>query len=192
MLSGWFFTKPSSTRELIPQVGTSGKVFYVREGNPTDAKVRADLLDDMTNRALALISYLKEHQPNKCYTPLLVARFPLAPLTEADPNSELTAYTTNKTSISLCLRKLKGVDTSDLVDNNTLAYVLVHELAHLGINHVGHGTEFWDAFKELAGFARELKLIDYVNYNSNKVKYCTMDITSSIFDTQSNGTSFNN
>jgi predicted metal-dependent hydrolase len=151
---------------------------------------RADLLEEVDTRARQLVKELVASHSNKCYTSILSTRYGKVQLYEADPDSELTAYTTEKRSIALCLRRIKGDVTSPLVDSNTLMYVLVHEMAHLGIDHQGHVPEFWDAFKEIARVAVAIGVLQYVDYSKKNEQYCAMPITGNIQDATGNGTSF--
>ena len=52
-------------------------------------------------------------------------------ITETLPTSEYTAYSENKgEKLALCLNK-KNEDNSNLIDENTLMFVAIHELGHI-------------------------------------------------------------
>src|SRR5574343_1048951 len=178
----WF---SAETYGLVPQVTSKGNVYKVRKTG-SDLKERAELLEELDSRARKLVAELVVKHSDKCYTSILSTRYGKVQLYEADPESELTAYTTEKRSIALCLRRIKGDITSPLVDVNTLMYVLVHEMAHLGIDHQGHVPEFWDALKEMANVAVSIGVLQYVDYSKKNEKYCAMTITSNIQDSTSN------
>ena len=57
-----------------------------------------------------------------------------------------------------------------MVDENTLFFVLLHEIAHIMTISVGHEPEFWNNFKFLLAHAISFKY-EYDNYEDPK-KYC--------------------
>lgn len=57
-----------------------------------------------------------------------------------------SAYTDDKTSITLCLT---DPETGRAYDTNTIMYVALHELAHVVSTKVGHGEEFRRNFARL-------------------------------------------
>ncbi len=87
-----------------------------------------------------------------------------------------TSFTLNKgTFVALCVKNNKEIH-----DINTLMYVLLHELAHVGSESNGHTQEFAKFFKFLVGTAIKLELYNYIDYNSSPVNYCGMDLNVSI------------
>ena len=63
------------------------------------------------------------------------------------PTSEFTAYSENKgRKIAFCLNKKKEND-NNLIDENTLMFVAIHEMAHITTESIGHDKTFWDNFK---------------------------------------------
>lgn len=62
------------------------------------------------------------------------------------------SYTINKEKIFLCLKDNEG----NYYPNNTLLYVLIHEISHvLNTKNVGHTQEFHDIFEDLLDLATE-------------------------------------
>ncbi len=57
-----------------------------------------------------------------------------------------SAYTDNKTVITLCLA---DPDTGEPYDDNTIMFVALHELAHVITTAIGHGREFRKNFANL-------------------------------------------
>lgn len=91
---------------------------------------------------------------------------------ENDPSvSSETSYTINKGErIMVCMRnKMKPLV---LEDKNTLMFVLLHELAHIGNIGWGHETDFWQVFKVVLGEAIESNIYTPVNYETSPVQYC--------------------
>lgn len=66
------------------------------------------------------------------------------------------SYTINKEKVYLCLKDEKG----EYYDKNMLTYVLLHELAHVLCDEVGHTDKFHEIFNGLLDRAVDLKLYD--------------------------------
>lgn len=80
------------------------------------------------------------------------------------------SYTINKKRIYLCLKNEKG----EYYPKNMLAYVLLHELAHVKCSEIGHTEKFHAIFEDLLKTAIKNGLYDpsipiirdYCEYNS--------------------------
>ena len=78
----------------------------------------------------------------------LVKRYNPSKIVEILPTSKYTAYSEDKgKKIALCATVKKN--GTNLIDENTLMYVTLHELSHIMTKSVGHTKEFWDNFKYL-------------------------------------------
>jgi len=74
-----------------------------------------------------------------------------------------TSYTTDKGKIiKLCLD----------VDINILKHVLLHEMAHIMCESIGHTKEFWEKFKYLSIKANECGLYQLVDFKYSPQNYC--------------------
>lgn len=91
-------------------------------------------------------------------------------------NDNYTSYTVEKGKrIYLCLREK---DSSDrFIDENTLFFVILHELAHVMTKSIGHTDEFWDNFRGLLRKAIKLGYYEYHPYHITPQKYCGTMIT---------------
>ena len=99
-------------------------------------------------------------------------------ITEAGKNNQYTSYSVNKgEKIVFCIRQ-KDEDES-LVDENTLTFVSIHELAHIMTKSVGHTPEFWANFKRILHDAVKCGIYTAVNYSRQPTSYCGMTITDS-------------
>ena len=88
-------------------------------------------------------------------------------LQERDNNIHI-GYTINKgDKIGLCIDD----------DENTLFFVVLHELAHVITRSYGHDDKFWKNFEFLIKQAVKLNIYDYQNYNKTSINYCNKDIT---------------
>jgi len=87
---------------------------------------------------------------------------------EERSDTTFIAYTVNKgDSIGLCIEN----------DENTLFFIVLHELAHVITKERGHTKTFWKNFEFLVKHAIKEKLYNYENYNKEPVTYCKKEIT---------------
>ena len=85
-----------------------------------------------------------------------------------------TAYTIGKgKKIKFCLR---SKNTKKLHDLNTMKFVSIHEIAHIGTKKYKHPQEFWDNFKELVNDATEAGLYKPINYEIFPKEYCGLNL----------------
>ena len=79
-----------------------------------------------------------------------VERFNPENMTENDMGADSTSYSENKGEhIVVCLRDKTQPPHFPFVDENTLMFVLLHEMAHLMTESIGHTPEFWTNFKKI-------------------------------------------
>jgi len=161
-----------------------GDKYCVRERK--DVQGASDLLARITEKMKLLVEYLDEKyagDPTKENVKRLVKKFNPRKIVETLPTSEYTAYSENKgQKIAFCLNKKKE-DNNHLIDENTLMFVALHEMAHVASKSIGHNTEFWDNFTFLIGEAEEFKLYTPIDYSKKNEEYCGMIITSSPYFT---------
>jgi hypothetical protein len=97
---------------------------------------------------------------------------------EGDENSGYTSYSINKgEQIVLCLR-----NKNNLVDINTMMFVVLHEFAHLATESIGHSQEFWDNFKWILEESINIGIYIKTDYNKKAVEYCGMKINTTPLD----------
>lgn len=89
-----------------------------------------------------------------------------------------TSFTTNKTDISVCL--VTRDQQEDLYDINLLMYVMIHELAHMSSETIGHNEEFSKNFVKLLEKAIKIKIWEYTDYAKKPVNYCGLELSSTI------------
>ena len=84
------------------------------------------------------------------------------------------AYSVNKGErIGICLKNKNGM----YENKNTMAFVLMHELAHIMTSEYKHNKKFWSNMALLIENAIEAKIYKYVEYRKNPETYCGHDIT---------------
>jgi len=97
---------------------------------------------------------------------------------ETSPYSRHTSYSVNKgEEIVLCIRSKK---TGKLHDYNTILYVAIHEIAHVGCTEIGHTKLFFDINKYLLGKAIKYNIYKMDNYQRSPVSYCGITIKNNI------------
>jgi hypothetical protein len=107
----------------------------------------------------------------------LVENFNPTTIKETLPTSEYTAYSENKgEKLAFCLNKNNN-NNNNLIDQNTLMFVAIHEIAHIMTLSVGHTDEFWQNFKFLLENAVQLGIYEPIDYKKNPKNYCGMNIT---------------
>ena len=151
-----------------------GNKYCVRERNKITQV--ADLLARVTHKLKELVRHMKHKYPDRANVNRLVNGFKPKKIVEILPTSKYTAYSENKgEKLAFCVTKKKH--GSNLIDENTLTFVAIHELAHVATKSVGHTTEFWTNFKFLLKEAVKKNLYNPINYKENPTEYCSMKIT---------------
>jgi hypothetical protein len=78
--------------------------------------------------------------------------------------------------ISLCLReKYSGKNVLHSLD--ILLFVMLHEIGHVITPEYNHTRRFWTNFKFLLEFCDVNDIYYSPDFDSNNVKYCSIDIT---------------
>jgi hypothetical protein len=140
-----------------------------------------DVVNIFANTAVKvkkLIKYLRENEMDKTPIKRLVERYNPDKIVEILPTSKYTAYSENKgEKIALCATTER--DGGELIDENTLMFVVLHELAHIMTVSIGHTKEFWDNFKQLIIYAEKVNIYKPVDYSKKTGNYCGTDILDS-------------
>ena len=151
-----------------------GHTYCVRE--TPKLELVADLLARTTRKLEELVAYMKEKYPKRENVQRMAKRFNPRKISETLPTSQYTAYSENKgEKLAFCTTTKK--DGQKLIDENTLAFVAIHELGHVMTESVGHTKEFWQNFKFLLKDAVKIGIYKPVDYKKKAVSYCGMKIT---------------
>ncbi len=143
--------------------------------NLDDKKDAANLLAKIRKNIESLCDNLKSKYNNDAIQ-RLITRFNADNISETGKGSKYTSYSVNKgEKIVLCLRARD--DDEKLIDQNTLMFVCLHEIAHIMTKSIGHKKEFWQNFKFLLQNAISLGLYKHIDYNNHPQKYCGIVIT---------------
>ena len=101
-------------------------------------------------------------------------------ITENGPNGKYKAYSVNKgEKISICIRKEKD---NSFIDDNTVLFVVIHELAHVMTPEVGHTPLFWSNMKYLLEVGEKIGIYNPVNYKLTPMDYCGMEINTTPYE----------
>ena len=112
-----------------------GNSYCVRERNKIDLVV--DLLANVTHKMTKLVDYMDETYPDRKEVQRLKKRFNPTKIKETLPTSKYTAYSENKgEKLAFCVTTKKN--NNELIDENTLTFVAIHELGHIASKSIGH------------------------------------------------------
>lgn len=151
-----------------------GNKYCVRERNKLE--LVADMLARVSKNLKKLVNYVHKKYPNRENVKRLKDNFNPQKIMETLPTSELTAYTENKgEKMAFCVTKKKN--GTKLIDENTLTFVAIHELAHVMTKTHNHKDEFWNNFKFLLVNAEQIGIYTPEDYKKAPKDYCGMEIT---------------
>jgi len=152
-----------------------GEEYCVRRRK--DLHSAADLLATTIHKLEELVKYLKEKHPEDPRTKRITKKFNGTKIKETLPTSKFKAYSENKGEVlAFCLNVDEDND-EDLIDDNTLLFVAIHELAHIASVSIGHKPEFWDNFKWLLVNAKDAGIHNPHDYKKNPKEFCGMKVT---------------
>lgn len=144
-----------------------------------DAQEAANLIALIRQKLILLVENLiKTHPQDDPRIIMLKNNFNPNNLKEGIDGTGYTSYSINKgEQIVLCLRT-----KNKLTDINTMMFVVLHELAHIATESIGHTPEFWNNFKWILEESINLGIYQKKDYNKEAVEYCGMEITSTPLD----------
>lgn len=151
-----------------------GNTYCVRDRHKL--QLAADMLATTANQCKALVAYCVKKYPDDEAVQRLAQRFNPNRFMETLPTSVHTAYSENKgETVAFCLNKYKN--SNKMIDQHTLMYVAIHELAHIMTLEEGHPRIFWVHFKFLLENAKDAGIHTPVDYKKRPQPYCGMTIT---------------
>lgn len=152
----------------------NGKEYCVRERSKSHLVV--DILAKTSIKMDKLIAHLKEKYPDRDNVKRLVKKCNPSKIKEILPTSKYTAYSENKgEKLAFCATTKK--DNSELIDENTLMFVALHEMSHIASKTIGHNEEFWKNFRFLIHESKEIGIYQPENYKKQPKEYCGMTIS---------------
>jgi len=153
------------------------RVYLVQDRE--DSQDAANLIATIREKLEILVDHLKKTHPEDDIRILMLNQnFKPNRLKEGDENSGYTSYSINKgEQIVLCLR-----NKNSLVDINTMMFVVLHELAHIATESIGHTPEFWNNFKWILEESINIGIYTKKDYSKDAVEYCGMTISTTPLD----------
>ena len=171
------FLRKSLNLDLV-KAKTNNKEYYVRK--LPDKQEAADKLGSLSIKLRDLIKHCETKDTKKEEIERLSKNFNVEIITENIPGSRFVAYSVNKgDELSICIREKK---TEKFIDDNTVTFVAVHEMAHIMSKETGHPPEFWDNMKYLLENAKEMGIYIPKDYSKEPVDYCGQEINSTPMD----------
>jgi hypothetical protein len=156
---------------------TIDKESYLVRNLP-DKQEAADRLARVRQKILILQKHLKQTHMEKPFVKQMIDNFDCSAdrFSESTPDAQFTSYSVNKgEKIFMCLRQRN--EKEELVQENIILFVALHEMSHVGTVSVGHTPEFWNNFAWLLKQAEATKIYEYSNFAAHPVEYCGVHIT---------------
>ena len=142
----------------------TGRSYGIQE-MLTDADQTADVIGRLDLFIRDFINYLGAHHPEDKRTERIRRNAKLLRLEESPMED----------NVSLCVRE--KTESQAFHDYQTLLFVVIHELAHVGSVSTGHGTEFVTNFKWLLERAAESGMYHPEDYSQKPITYCGVKVT---------------
>jgi len=151
------------------------QIYIVRK--LPDAKRAADKLAEINRKILRLISSLDRSKEG---VQDLIDNYNPRALSETLPGSKYTSYSVNKgEKIAICVR---SAEDESFIDDNTILFVVIHELAHVMTSEVGHTPLFWSNMRYLLEKGESSGIYVAVDYQKSPIQYCGMEINTTPYD----------
>lgn len=173
---GAFQYKQSKYEMALVKSSLCGNSFLVR--NMDDKQEAADRLSTIRERLLRLMKYLEQTYNDRPFVKQIIRNFDANPerFAESTPDAAYTSYSVNKgEKVYMCLRQRD--DKEELVSENILIFVALHEMSHIGTASIGHTKEFWNHFAWLLEKAEDLEIYKFQDFAAHPVEYCGVHIT---------------
>jgi len=145
------------------------KQYEVRGTTYQIKQIKTNLLGDVYDRLETLISTLRNDQSLQSDIPVqrLITNWNKGIIIKETGNMESdAAYVINKQYMSICLVNFcdstKCNNINSLENLNLLAYVGIHELAHIMSEEIGHSSEFRTNFRFLLNYAKNINYYDKI------------------------------
>lgn len=167
-------------RNTIRMTGPDGRQYEMQ--NLPNKEEAVALMANIHGKLIKLYEHYKQDLALSQDPPVtrFLQRFTPDVFVENDMHSNDTSYSENKGQrVVVCLRDKKNAPKYPLIDENTVMFVVLHEMAHLMTETIGHTQEFWTNFKRILQDAVQLGLYQPVNYAQRPTPYCGMTITDS-------------
>lgn len=172
------YFKKSKYPMSLTKSSIDNELYLVR--NLPDKQEAADRLARVRSKILILRKYLEQTHMDKPFVAQMIKNFDCSAsrFSESTPDAQYTSYSVNKgEKVYMCLRQRN--DKEELVQENVILFVALHEMSHVGTVSIGHTPEFWNNFAWLLKEAEHTKVYQYTDFAAHPVEYCGVHITDS-------------
>jgi len=155
------------------------KEYYLVRNLP-DKQDAADRLARVRAKILRLRKNLAQSHMDKPFVKQMIENFDCTAsrFTESTPDAQYTSYSVNKgEKVFMCLRQRDAKE--ELVSENIILFVALHEMSHVGTASIGHTPEFWNHFAWVLKQAESMNIYEYTDFAAHPVEYCGVHITDS-------------
>ena len=162
----------------MTQSTVDNEYYFVR--NLPDKAEAANRLARVRAKILILRKYLEQTHMDKPFVAQMINHFDCsaARFSESTPDAQYTSYSVNKgEKVFMCLRQRNAKE--ELVQENVVLFVALHEMSHVGTASIGHTPEFWNHFSWILKQAEHVKVYEYTDFAAHPVEYCGVHITDS-------------
>lgn len=162
----------------LVQSTIDNEYYLVR--NLPDKQDACDRLARVRAKILTLRTFLEQTHKDKPFVKQILENFDCssARFSESTPDAQYTSYSVNKgEKIYMCLRQRN--EKEELVNENIILFVALHEMSHVGTSSIGHTPEFWNHFAWVLEQAERVKIYEYTDFAAHPVEYCGVHITDS-------------
>lgn len=147
----------------------------IQETHPEPDKA-FELLESNFSRVYNFVNELDKKYADNEDVQRLVRRMDNVKIEESKNEEGTSSYTINKGELlSICVRYKP--DNSKFHNDNTIWFVLMHELAHVMSITEGHGEEFMKNFKFLLVESEKMNIYTPIDYSNNNITYCGVRVT---------------
>ena len=168
--------KIDKNKDILQIVSKIDNREYIVRKLP-DAKEAANRIANINKKVLKLIASLDENEKEGISD--LQTNYNPNTISETLNDSKYTSYSVNKgEKLSICIRKKDNT----FIDDNTILFVVIHELAHIMTEEIGHTPLFWENMRFLLEKAEEKGIYKPINYVEEPVQYCGMEINTTPYD----------
>ena len=170
------YFKGSKYPMALTQSKVDDEYYLVR--NLKDKQEAADRLARVREKILRLRTHLKQTHMKKPFVAQMIDNFDCSAsrFSESTPDAQYTSYSVNKgEKIFMCLRQRN--EREELVNENIILFVALHEMSHVGTASSGHTPEFWNHFSWLLKQAEQVKIYTFTDFAAHPVEYCGVHIT---------------
>ena len=170
------YFKGSKYPMALTQSKIDDEYYLVR--NLKDKQEAADRLARVREKILRLRKHLEQTHMKKPFVAQMINNFDCSAsrFSESTPDAQYTSYSVNKgEKVFMCLRQRN--EREELVHENIILFVALHEMSHVGTASIGHTPEFWNHFAWLLKQAEQVQIYTFTDFAAHPVEYCGVHIT---------------